>query len=103
MTLTSGEPVVMVFGFIIVCLITSTIALSLADIASEFPYIKGGLIEYTAIQIATGYAPQRWITVPIHIIIPTLFGAINAYNINFDMISAPSMSHFWDSRRVHSQ
>ncbi|KAG0372914.1 hypothetical protein BGX24_012405 [Mortierella sp. AD032] len=129
MTLTSGGPVVMFFGFIFVFLITSTIALSLADIASGFPNVKGGLIEYSrrlapprlrrisswfvgwlhfaafvtgcsscafafalftsaAIQIATGYVTQRWITVLIHIIISILFGAINAYNINIDMISA---------------
>ncbi|KAK3844670.1 MAG: amino acid permease-domain-containing protein [Linnemannia gamsii] len=128
MTLTSGGPVVMFFGFIFVFLITSTIALSLADIASGFPNVKGGLIEYSrrlapprlrrisswfvgwlhfaafvtgcsscafafalftsaAIQIATGYVTQRWITVLIHIIISILFGAINAYNINIDMIS----------------
>ncbi|KAF9913021.1 hypothetical protein EC991_005889 [Linnemannia zychae] len=127
-TLTSGGPVVMVFGFIVTCLITSSIALSLADIASGFPYVKGGLIEYSrrlapprlrrvsswlvgwlhfaafvtgssscafsfalftsaAIQIATGYAPQRWITVLIHIFVSIIFGAINAYNINIDMIS----------------
>ncbi|KAG0270804.1 hypothetical protein BGZ95_001511 [Linnemannia exigua] len=127
-TLTSGGPVIMVFGFVFVFLITSTIALSLADIASGFPNVKGGLIEYSrrlapprlrrisawfvgwlhfaafvtgssscafsfalftsaAIQIATGYAPQRWITVLIHIIVSTLFGAINAYNIKIDMIS----------------
>ncbi|KAG0081055.1 hypothetical protein BGZ90_010373 [Linnemannia elongata] len=127
-TLTAGGPVVMVFGFLFVSLMSSTIALSLADIASGFPYVKGGLIEYSrrlaplklrrvsswfvgwlhfaafvtgasscafafalfstaAIQIATGHVPQRWITVLIHIIISTLFGAINAYNINIDMIS----------------
>ncbi|KAF8945247.1 hypothetical protein BGZ47_003006 [Haplosporangium gracile] len=127
-TLTAGGPVVMVFGFLFVCLMTSTIALSLADIASGFPCVKGGLIEYSrrlapprlrrisswfvgwlhfaafvtgssscafafalfttaAIQIATGHVPQRWITVLIHIIISTLFGAINAYNININMIS----------------
>ncbi|KAG9070301.1 hypothetical protein KI688_009638 [Linnemannia hyalina] len=127
-TLTAGGPVVMVFGFLLVSLITSTIALSLADIASGFPYVKGGLIEYSrrlapprlrrisswfvgwlhfaafvtgtsscafafalfstaAIQISTGHVPQRWITVSIHIIISTLFGAINAYNINIDLIS----------------
>ncbi|KAG0058753.1 hypothetical protein BGZ89_001000 [Linnemannia elongata] len=129
-TLTAGGPVVMVFGFLFVSLMTSTTALSLADIASGFPYVKGGLIEYSrrlapqklrrvsswfvgwlhfaafvtgasscafafalfstaAIQIATGNVPQRWITVLIHIIISTLFGAINAYNINIDMISGP--------------
>ncbi|KAF9130374.1 hypothetical protein BG015_004016 [Linnemannia schmuckeri] len=129
-TLTAGGPVVMVFGFLFVCLMTSTIALSLADIASGFPYVKGGLIEYSrrlapprlrrisswlvgwlhfaafvtgssscafafaffstaAIQIATGHVPQRWITVLIHIVISILFGAINAYNVNIDMISAP--------------
>ncbi|KAG0293289.1 hypothetical protein BGZ96_003055 [Linnemannia gamsii] len=127
-TLTAGGPVVMLFGFISVGLMTSTIALSLADIASGFPYVKGGLIEYSrrlapprlrrisswfvgwlhfaafvigssscafafalfstaTIQIATGYVPERWVTVLIHIIISTLFGAINAYNINIDMIS----------------
>ncbi|KAF9537932.1 hypothetical protein EC957_007434 [Mortierella hygrophila] len=127
-TLTAGGPVVMVFGFLVVSLITSTIALSLADIASGFPYVKGGLIEYSrrlapprlrrisswfvgwlhfaafvtgvsscafafalfsaaAIQIATGHVPQRWITVLIHIIISSLFGAINAHNINVDIIS----------------
>ncbi|KAF9926493.1 hypothetical protein FBU30_003932 [Linnemannia zychae] len=46
-TLTAGGPVIIFFGFITVFLVTSTIALSLADIASGFPNVKGGLIEYS--------------------------------------------------------
>jgi glucan phosphoethanolaminetransferase (alkaline phosphatase superfamily) len=45
------------------------------------------LFSTATIQIATGHAPQRWITVLIHIVTSILFGAINAYNINIDMIS----------------
>lgn len=45
--LTSGGPVMMVFGFAFAGLMAFTIALSLADISSGFPNVKGGLIEYS--------------------------------------------------------
>ena len=45
--LTSGGPVMMIFGFAFASLMASTIALSLAEIASGFPNVKGGLIEYS--------------------------------------------------------
>ncbi|KAG0317225.1 hypothetical protein BGZ99_006433 [Dissophora globulifera] len=45
--LSSGGPVVMVFGFAFICAITSMIAMSLADISSGFPNVKGGLAEYS--------------------------------------------------------
>lgn len=45
--LTSGGPVMMVFGFAFTSLMAFTMALSLADIASGFPNVKGGLIEYS--------------------------------------------------------
>ncbi|KAG0219456.1 hypothetical protein BGX33_002726 [Mortierella sp. NVP41] len=112
-TLSSGGPVVMIFGFFFVCMMTATIALSLTDISSGFPGVKGGLIEYSrrlapprlrrisswtvgwlhfSAFIATGQVPQWWITVLIHIIISLLFGATNAYNVNIDMISGKLMS-----------
>ncbi|KAF9104832.1 hypothetical protein BGX29_001173 [Mortierella sp. GBA35] len=46
-TLSSGGPVVMIFGFFFVCMMTATIALSLTDMSSGFPGVKGGLIEYS--------------------------------------------------------
>ncbi|KAF9181491.1 hypothetical protein BGZ51_005396 [Haplosporangium sp. Z 767] len=126
--LTSGGPVMMIFGFLFASVMAFTIALSLADIASGFPKVKGGLIEYTrrlaprklrristwvvgwlhffafvtgvtscafafalfttaAMSIATGVAPQRWVTVLIHILVSIMFGFINAIHVNIDMIS----------------
>ncbi|KAF9115841.1 hypothetical protein BGX27_006082 [Mortierella sp. AM989] len=43
----AGGPVMLVFGFAFASLMASSIALSLADIASGFPNVKGGLIEYS--------------------------------------------------------
>ncbi|KAF9345245.1 hypothetical protein BGX26_003356 [Mortierella sp. AD094] len=43
----AGGPVMIVFGFAFASLMASSIALSMADIASGFPYVKGGLIEYS--------------------------------------------------------
>ncbi|KAG0320699.1 hypothetical protein BG000_003477 [Podila horticola] len=126
--LASGGPVMMVFGFAFAGLMAFTIALSLADISSGFPNVKGGLIEYSrrlapphlkrisswivgwlhfsafvtgatgcafsfalfatsAIEIASGVAPQRWVTVLIHIAVSIAFGLINAFQINIDMLS----------------
>ncbi|KAF8933402.1 hypothetical protein BGZ58_006376 [Dissophora ornata] len=128
LALGAGGPAVMVFGFALVCLLSLTIALSLADIASGFPNVKGGLIEYSrrlapphlkrisawtvgwlhffsftmgatacafsiavfgaaGLQIATGVAPQRWVTVFIHIVVSALFGVFNAYSFDVDFIS----------------
>ncbi|GJJ72210.1 choline transport protein [Entomortierella parvispora] len=127
--LSSGGPVMMVFGFAFASMMAFTIALSLADIASGFPNVKGGLIEYSrrlapkkysrfsawvvgwlhffafvtgatscafsfalfatsAIEIATGAVPQRWVTVLIHCVVSLAFGVINALHINVDMASA---------------
>ncbi|KAF9303390.1 hypothetical protein BGZ74_003828 [Mortierella antarctica] len=126
--LASGGPVMMVFGFAFSGLMAFTIALSLADISSGFPNVKGGLIEYSrrlapphlkrisswvvgwlhfsafvtgvtecafslalfatsAIEIATGVVPQRWVTVLIHVAVSIAFGFINAFKINIDMLS----------------
>ncbi|KAG0256494.1 hypothetical protein BG011_004463 [Mortierella polycephala] len=119
--LASGGPVMMIFGFMFASAMAFTIALSLADIASGFPNVKGGLIEYTrrlapqklrristwvvtgatscafafalfttaVLSIATGVAPQRWVTVLIHILVSIMFGFINAVHVNIDMISGP--------------
>ncbi|KAI1300380.1 hypothetical protein EDD11_006224 [Mortierella claussenii] len=127
-SLGAGGPVTMVFGFAFASTMAFAIAVSLADIASGFPNIKGGLIEYSrrlappslvrisswivgwlhffalttsvtscafsfalfstsAIEIATGSVPGRWITVLIHISVSILFGAMNALSLNVDMIS----------------
>ncbi|KAF9338338.1 hypothetical protein BG006_005320 [Podila minutissima] len=126
--LASGGPVMMVFGFAFAGLMAFTIALSLADISSGFPNVKGGLIEYSrrlapphlkrisswvvgwlhfsafvtgvtecafslalfatsAIEIATGVMPPRWVTVLIHVAVSIAFGFINAFKINIDMLS----------------
>ncbi|KAF9205592.1 hypothetical protein BGZ49_003804 [Haplosporangium sp. Z 27] len=47
MSLGAGGPVVLVFGFAFASLMAFSIAISLADIASGFPYAKGGLTEYS--------------------------------------------------------
>ncbi|KAF9216759.1 hypothetical protein BGZ59_008261 [Podila verticillata] len=126
--LASGGPVMMVFGFAFAGIMAFTIALSLADISSGFPNVKGGLSEYSrrlapphlkrisswvvgwlhffafvtgatgcafsfalfatsAIEIATGVIPQRWVTVLIHIAVSIAFGLINAFQININMLS----------------
>ncbi|KAI7828621.1 amino acid/polyamine transporter I [Gamsiella multidivaricata] len=45
--LRTGSPTVMIFGLAFTSMMAFTIALSLADIASGFPNVKGGLIEYS--------------------------------------------------------
>ncbi|KAG0337476.1 hypothetical protein BG004_007629 [Podila humilis] len=126
--LASGGPVTMIFGFAFTGLMAFTIALSLADIASGFPNVKGGLIEYSrrlapthlkrisswvvgwlhffafvtgatgcafsfavfstsVIEIAAGVVPQRWVTVLLHIAVSIVFGLINEFKLNIDMIS----------------
>lgn len=45
------------------------------------------LFATSAIEIATGVIPQRWVTVLIHIAVSITFGLINAFQINIDMLS----------------
>lgn len=45
------------------------------------------LFATSAIEIATGAVPQRWVTVLIHCIVSVAFGAINALHINVDLAS----------------
>lgn len=45
------------------------------------------LFATSAIEIATGVIPQRWVTVLIHIAVSIAFGLINAFQINIDMLS----------------
>ncbi|KAF9927069.1 hypothetical protein BGZ67_007773 [Mortierella alpina] len=126
--ISSGGPAMMVFGFAFAGLMALSIALSLADIASGFPSVKGGLAEYSrrlapdhlrrlapwlvgwlhffafatgatscafsfalfatsAIEIAGGFVPQRWVTVLLHVFVSILFGAVNALQLNLDMYS----------------
>ncbi|KAF9572328.1 hypothetical protein EC968_010052 [Mortierella alpina] len=126
--LSSGGPAMMVFGFAFAGLMALSIALSMADIASGFPGVKGGLAEYSrrlapdhlrrlapwlvgwlhffafatgatscafsfalfatsAIEIAVGFEPQRWVTVLLHVFVSILFGAVNALQLNLNMYS----------------
>ncbi|KAF9975276.1 hypothetical protein BGZ73_001126 [Actinomortierella ambigua] len=57
--LTSGGPVLMSFGFAVTGLMILMVALSLAEIASGFPGIKGGLVEYTRRLSPQGHLWQR--------------------------------------------
>lgn len=45
------------------------------------------LFATSAIEIATGVVPQRWVTVFIHCVVSVAFGAINALHINVDLAS----------------
>ncbi|CAO3567648.1 unnamed protein product [Mortierella alpina] len=130
--LSSGGPVMMIAGFAFASLMAFSIALSMADIASGFPGVKGGLAEYSrrlapdhlrrlapwlvgwlhffafatgatscafsfalfatsAIEIAGGFVPERWVTVLLHVFVSILFGAINALQLDLNMYSSKAV------------